>query len=144
MRNYAWPLGITLVMAAFIAMTIGFVRVAFSERVDLVAPDYYYRDKLFSARLESEKALMKLGRAEISRTANGVNVQLPAAFAGKRVKGTLHFYSPLNPAEDFSVPVEFEGTTRAVSAALKPNQLWRVSLDFESGGAKYFLQNALP
>ena len=57
MRNYLWPIGIVVVMALFMGMTLMFVKKAFSERVDLVAPDYYYRDKMFSERLDQENAL---------------------------------------------------------------------------------------
>lgn len=143
MQKYAWPLGIVVVMAAFIAMTLTFVKRAFSERVDLVANDYYYRDKDFSQRLEQEKALGKLGESSIRRDADKILVTLPAHFKGRQVKGTLQFYSPLNPADDFNLPLEFTGLSGATPAKLKPNQIWKVSFAFEADKARYFLQATL-
>ncbi len=143
MRNYLWPLGIVVTMALFMGMTLMFVKKAFSERVDLVAPDYYYRDKVFSERLDQENALAKLGQGTIARVDQGVAIQLPPFFSDKRVKGTVQFYSPLNPAHDFSLPVEFDGAKRDVKTRLDKALLWKVSFAFDSGGKKYFLQSTV-
>lgn len=143
MRNYAWPLGIVIVMALFMGMTLMFVKKAFSERVDLVAPDYYYQDKVFSERLDQQNALAKLGQSAIVRSEQGVLISLPAFFSNKHVKGTVQFYSPLNPAEDFTVPVEFDGVTRDVKARVDKTHMWKVSFAFEVAGKKYFLQSTV-
>lgn len=143
MRNYLWPLGVVVVMALFIGMTLMFVKTAFSERVDLVAPDYYYQDKVFSERLAQENALAKLGQAVITRSEQGVTISLPAFFSDKHVKGKVLFYSPLNPAHDFSLPVEFDGAKREVAARIDRAHLWKISFTFESGGKKYFLQSTV-
>lgn len=143
MRNYVWPLGIVIVMALFMGMTLMFVKKAFSERVDLVAPDYYYQDKIFSERLAQQNALAKLGPAAITRSEQGVTIVLPNFFSGKKVKGNVQFYSPLNPADDFTVPLEFEGVTREVKARVDKAHLWKVSFAFESAGQKYFLQSTV-
>lgn len=140
MRNYLWPLGIVVAMLLFMGMTLMFVKKAFSERVDLVAPDYYYKDKVFSERLAQENALALLGQAAVSRTVQGVKVSLPAYFNGKRVKGSLQFYSPLNPAEDFTLPLEFSGTSHEIKANVEKSHVWKISFAFDCDGKKYFLQ----
>jgi hypothetical protein len=143
MRNYYWPLGIVTAMLLFMGMTLMFVKKAFSERVDLVAPDYYYRDKVFSERLTQENALAKLGKAEVTRSGQGVKIFLPAHFTGKRVKGSVQFYSPLNPADDFNVPLEFAGTTHEFKRPVDKTHMWKVSFTFESDGKKYYLQSTV-
>lgn len=138
-----WPLAIVAALIVFMAMTIAFVRVAFSERVDLVSKDYYYRDKEFSGRLESEKRLLKLGETEISRSADGVLISLPAYFQGKSIEGKVIFYSPLNPAEDFELPLKITGPRANVAARIKTGQKWRVLLDFVSAGQSYFIEKVV-
>lgn len=139
----AWPFGIVIVLALFMGMTVWFVKTAFSQRVDLVAPDYYYRDKTFSERIQKENRLNATGNANITRTEGGVLIQLPAAFAGQKVGGKLVFYSPLNPADDFQLPVSFTGSKQQIAAAMKPGQIWKVALDFESSGKTYFFERTV-
>lgn len=143
MQKYSWPLGIVVGLVLFMGMTIYFVKKAFSERVDLVATDYYYRDKMFSERLTREKRLIAKGGGQMSATKESVQISLPAFFAGKEITGTLYAYSPLNPAEDFSRAVTFRGDKYAAPVALKPGQRWRISLDFTSAGEGYYYQTLL-
>ncbi len=143
MRNYLWPLGIVIALVLFMGMTLMFVKKAFSERVDLVAPDYYYRDKVFSERLDQENALAKLGKAQVVRSEQGVRVSLPAYFKGKQIKGSVVFYSPLNPAHDFTLPLEFTGDTQDLTARVDSAHMWKVSFTFEAEGKKYFLQSTV-
>lgn len=142
-RDRAWPLGIVVVLTLFIAMTLFFVKTAFSERVDLVAPDYYYRDKSFSARLDKERRLNAIGSAEITRAVNGVKIQLPAYFSARQITGKVLFYSPLNPADDFQLPVTFKGPAQTIAANFKSDQFWKVALEFEAGGQTYFFERTV-
>lgn len=138
-----WPISIVVALVLFITMTIAFVRVAFSERVDLVAKDYYYRDKEYSQRLEKEKRLLNLGTTTIERSATGINITLPAFFTDKKITGKVYFYSPLNPADDFELSLAFSGTRTSLSAPLKPGQKWRVTIDFASAGHGYFAEQVV-
>jgi hypothetical protein len=138
-----WPLAIIAALVVFMGMTIAFVRVAFSERVDLVSKDYYYRDKEFSGRLEKEKRLLALGATEVERSADGITIALPAFFAGKEIEGKVLFYSPINPAEDFELPLKMTGSRANVAARVKTGQKWRVSLDFISAGQSYFAEKVI-
>jgi hypothetical protein len=138
-----WPLAIVAALVIFMGMTLAFVRVAFSERVDLVSKDYYYRDKEFSGRLEKEKRLLQLGQTEISRSADGIVIMLPEYFRGKSIEGKVFFYSPLNPAEDFELPLKFTGSRANIQARVTSGQKWRVTLDFTAAGASYFVEKVI-
>lgn len=138
-----WPLAIIAALVVFMGMTIAFVRVAFSERVDLVSKDYYYRDKEFSGRLEKEKRLLALGATEVERSADGITIALPAFFAGKEIEGKVLFYSPLNPADDFEIPLKMQGARATVNARVKTGQKWRVTLDFTAAGQSYFAEKVI-
>jgi hypothetical protein len=135
-----WPLAIIAALVVFMGMTIAFVRFAFSERVDLVAKDYYYRDKEFSRRLEKEKRLLDLGETSITRSAGGILIELPPYFAGKTIEGKVIFYSPLNPAEDFELPLKMTGARTVVAAPAIMEHKWRVTLDFSAAGESYFAE----
>ncbi|HRP69436.1 MAG TPA: FixH family protein [Turneriella sp.] len=139
----AWPIGLVVALLLFFSMTGYFVSVAFGERVDLVADDYYYRDKEFSARLEREKKLIALGGGSITRAHDGVSIELPTFFQNKKSTGTLFVYSPLNPADDFSVPVSFEGRNATFKLPLDVKHRWRLSLDFTANEKGYYLTSTL-
>lgn len=138
-----WPKGIIIALALFIAMTLGFVHVALSERVDLVAPDYYYRDKEYSQRLEREKNFLQHGEAKLVRSAQGIAVTLPPFFAGKAIAGKVSFYSPLNPAEDFTVPLAVKGAQFFVPAPNLAAHKWRLRFDFSAAGTPYYFEAEL-
>jgi len=140
MQKYSWPIGIVTALGAFMTMTALFVHRAFAERVDLVAPDYYYRDKAFSERYASEKRLVARGGAKMSLRDGSVEVNLPVFFSGKEVRGTLFVYSPLNPREDFSLPVVFRGEKKNVTVKLAMHRRWRVSFEFTAAGERYFYE----
>jgi len=143
-KSLAWPIGIVVALALFMSMTLFYVYRAFSERVDLVTPDYYYRDKEFSLRLEREKKLLQKGQTTVRRRGEAVEIILPAAFADKTIKGKLYFYSPLNPAHDFTITVVGKGATLNLTAPqLKISAAWRVSFDFEALGDKYFFEKKI-
>lgn len=145
MEKHAWPLGIVIALAIFMGLTTAFVRKAFSERVDLVATDYYYRDKEFSARLKKQNNLANKGNSEIAKARGGLKIDLPNFFSGKPISGKAYLYSPLNPAHDFNVPFKADGRSFQIAANLLPGQIWKVSLDFSSAGENYFLErNLLP
>lgn len=138
-----WPLAIVAALVVFMGMTMAFVRIAFSERVDLVSKDYYYRDKEFSLRLEKEKRLLALGTTEVGRSADGITIALPEYFAGKAIEGKVFFYSPLNPAEDFELPLRMKGARAVLQAPVKAGQRWRVTLDFTAAGQSYFAEKVI-
>ncbi|MBV6493988.1 MAG: hypothetical protein LDLANPLL_02012 [Turneriella sp.] len=138
-----WPLGLVVALLLFFSMTGYFVSVAFGERVDLVAEDYYYRDKEFSVRLEREKNLLALGGGIIKRVENGVMIELPTFFKNKKSIGTLFVYSPLNPADDFSMPVSFEGRSATLKLPLDVKHRWRLSLNFTANKKGYYLTSTL-
>lgn len=138
--KYSWPLGIVVALVLFMGMTIYYVKRAFSERVDLVATDYYYRDKVFSERLAREKKLLAKGGGQMTAAAESLDIALPAFFAGKKIQGKLTAYSPLNPADDFSREVSFNGDRSTVPLRLKPGQRWRVSFDFTAAGEGYYYE----
>lgn len=141
-RN-SWPLGIVLGLALFMGMTLYFVKKAFSERVDLVATDYYYRDKFFSERLAREKNLLRHGQMTVTHEGGAVTLRLPAYFTAKKITGTLSFYSPLNPADDFSLPVAFSGNHATIVTRADQSKIWRVGMDFTAGGESFFAERIL-
>lgn len=138
--KYSWPLGIVIALVLFMGMTVYYVKRAFSERVDLVATDYYYRDKVFSERLAREKKLLAKGGGRMTTAAEGIEIVLPAFFAGKKIQGKVNAYSPLNPADDFSREISFTGDRVQAPLPLKPGQRWRVSFDFTAAGEGYYYE----
>jgi hypothetical protein len=143
MRERAWPIGIVVALVLFMGMTVMYATRAFRERVDLVTPDYYYRDKEYSDRLVRENELLKHGTPTVRRESGALRITLPAFFAGKSISGKLDMYSPMNPAEDYSRQLKFTGTTVSVPINISNTKRWRASFNFNLENKSYFFEQAV-
>ncbi len=139
-KIFSWPWVVVIPLALFIVMTLAFLKVAFSRRVDLVSKDYYYKDKEYSLRMEKTKNLLEKGETTVERNPSGITIRLPQSFKNQQVEGSAYFYSPLNPADDFEKRFEFVGERSEIVAELSREHLWKVTLDFNVGNDKFFIE----
>lgn len=142
-KLFSWPWVVVIPLAIFIVMTLGFLKVAFSRRVDLVSKDYYYRDKEYSLRMAKMQNLLEKGETTVERSPSGITIRLPQSFKNRQIEGVAYFYSPLNPADDFEKRFEFVGERSELSAELSTEHLWKVTLDFSAGEEKFFIEQSL-
>lgn len=139
-KIFSWPWVVVIPLAIFIVMTLAFLKVAFSRRVDLVSKDYYYKDKEYSLRMEKTKNLLEKGETTVERNPSGITIRLPQSFKNQQVEGSAYFYSPLSPADDFEKRFEFVGERSEIVAELSREHLWKVTLDFNVGNDKFFIE----
>jgi len=143
----AWAWGIVGACALFIGAMLVFVAFSFSQRVDLVAPDYYQRE------IEHQQQIDRVTRT--GALPEGVTWQLnqegdQALFAFPReqvegeVRGSIHLYRPADATLDrkWKIALDEQGRQRIPLASLKPGR-WRVKIDWQLGQEEYYSEFAL-
>lgn len=144
MKN-PWPIALTLVILAFVAMVVGFVIWSLGHRVHLVAPDYYEREIRYQDQIDREVRTRDLGpEYGLTHDAAGhrLVVRIPAEHAG--ASGTVELYRPSDAALDREIPLAADGEGRQeISLAGLKSGLWRARLTWAHGTNEYFVATTL-
>jgi nitrogen fixation protein FixH len=138
-----WPLGIIVTFVLFFAGTVGLVVMAFSQKVDLVSPDYYEQEIKFQGRIdrvERTRNAATQGSVAYDAGEKCITVSLPASQAGHEVSGRIELYRPSAPAMDRAVEFkpDAKGVQRVDAASMAPG-LWKVRVSWTVEHQDYFL-----
>jgi nitrogen fixation protein FixH len=137
-----WPLGIIVTFALFFTGTVGLVVMAFSQKVDLVSPDYYEQELKFQGRIDRvERTRNAASQATVAYDAGGkcITVSLPADQAGHEVSGRIELYRPSASGLDRAVKLEPDtnGVQRVDAAGMVPG-LWKVRVSWTVEHQDYY------
>ena len=141
--NWGWK--ITLVYLGFVAMIMTLVMKARSEKIELVAPDYYAQEVAYQHRIDATKNARSLSQAmTVLIENNSVVVQMPIECAGKIESGEVHFYRPSDVSLDQKMPLIID----AESQYIFPTQslqsgLYLVQLSYKMDGKDYYSEESL-
>ena len=108
--------------------------------VDLVS-DHYYKDELAYQRVIDGKrqANALSGRVALTRTTDGIRIQLPREMKERTVQGSIQFYCASDASRDREVPLAAgSGESRDIPV---PNLLpghYTVKISWTAGGTGYF------
>jgi nitrogen fixation protein FixH len=138
-----WPLGIIVTFALFFTGTVGLVVMAFSQKVDLVSPDYYEQELKFQGRIDRvERTRSAPSQASVGYDAGGkcITVSLPAHQVGHDVSGRIELYRPSASGLDRAIKLEpdTKGVQRVDAAGMVPG-LWKVRVSWTVEHQDYFL-----
>jgi hypothetical protein len=136
-----WGTGITIVIAFFILMTLGFVTVAVRNDNELVAEDYYdqelgYQDKLNYAHNAKESGI----NPKVAQTETGcIQVDFPTA-----VSGSLVLFRPSDKTMDSQASFEAKSDSTWKHCPDKlPRGMWKVSLTWQYQGKTCYSEHSL-
>jgi len=140
--TFSWGAGITLVYTAFALATLGVVAFSFTQKVDLVADNYYKQELQYQQRINESSAAMSLTapvRWDFSGNRRHIILTFPAA-----ATATVTFYRPSNSAMDktFGITAGNDCTAHIPLAAL-PSGFWRMKIAWESDGKKLYNEFSL-
>lgn len=136
-----WGTGITLVIAFFILMTLGFVTVAVRQDNDLVAEDYYDQELGYQDRLNFAHNAKESGWSPVvNQTESGcIQVAFPEA-----VTGSLVLFRPSDKKMDskasFNSPAD--SIWKHCPTHL-PKGMWKVSLTWLYNGKTCYSEHDL-
>lgn len=140
--NWGWK--ITIVYTTFAIGILTMVFMARSQKVDLVAPDYYAQELAFSQRIQARQNTETLN-SRITIVANGkqLHIQLPAECSAI-TKGSVELYCPSNAAFDRNLELKPDANQSCqfdLSETIAGHYI--VRLNFEMNGKSYYSEQAI-
>jgi hypothetical protein len=128
-----WGNRILLLYLAFVALIITLVVFSFSQKVDLVSPDYYARELNFESeiiKMKNEAALVEKPKVILSN--EQLQISFPTAFKDKKITGTVLVYKPSDANADYTQAIdaikeEVKISTHNFSAGMRKVKItWKV------------------
>ena len=142
LRN--WGVRVALVYGLFACGTLGFAVFAMSQRVDLVAPDYYARSLTHDRRLDAIARVQALGdgfRLVASVDGRLIDLQVPPD-AARNLTGSVRLYRPADSASDRDRAIELDDDGRQ---QLRLDDLatgpWRLQMQWTAAGLDYYYEH---
>jgi hypothetical protein len=135
-----WGYGIAAVYSIFAVAMISFVAFTMTQKVELVAPDYYTKEIGYEQQIDRERQTNKLTQAmtcQLIQEGKFIKIQFPNKNAA--VEGTIKLYRPSDSLLDFSVPVKpDEQGLQSFSTAKMATGAWRVKVSWETDGQEFY------
>ncbi len=135
-----WGYGIAAVYSIFAVVMISFVAFTLTQKVELVAPDYYAKEIRYEQQINRERQTNKLAQAmtcQLSQDGKFIKIQFPNKNAA--VEGTIKLYRPSDSLLDFSFPVEpDEEGLQLFSTAKMARGAWRVKVSWATDGKEFY------
>jgi hypothetical protein len=141
--NWGWKL--TLAYLGFVAMIMTLVFKARSEKIDLVATDYYAQEIAYQSRINAIKRTSALSDSVAhTLTGEGIEVTFPAECAGKVESGEIRLYRPSDAGLDESFPIgsDFQGVLTIPSSSLKTGY-YLVQSSWKMNGQDYYSEESI-
>ncbi len=124
----------------FVIMIVALVGATFFHKSELVADDYYEQETNFQKRLDASQAANAMGEPlRIKEEGSDIVLRFPAAFAGRIVTGTAHFYSASNAGADRSFPIHLSGANEwHVPRSRLTTARYDVQVSWAAGSTDYY------
>ena len=128
-----WGNRILLLYLAFVALIITLVVISISQKVDLVAPDYYAKELKVESeivKMKNEAALVE--KPKVSLSNDQLLISFPAAFNDKKITGSVLVYKPSDANADYTQAIdaikgEVNIATQNFSAGMRKVKIdWKV------------------
>lgn len=143
LRLNPWPGGIVVAFILFIAGTLALIVMAVSNRMDLVAPDYYERELQYDqqrASLERAQRLPDGARVVFDPARQSITLALPADHARREARGEITLFRPSAAGLDRRLDLRLaaDGTQVLDASALQPG-LWKIRVSWQVAGEEFYL-----
>lgn len=127
--NWGWKLAI--VYTTFVVAVMTFVFKARSEKIDLVAQDYYVQELRFKERMEAaSNANAYYSSISVKRKGDVIWIQLPQEQVNSITEAHVHFYCPSDADKDVELQLQLDENALAtvpVSLLKEGNYLAKLS-----------------
>jgi nitrogen fixation protein FixH len=139
-RKSLWGHGIAAVYAIFALASLGIVAFTMTQKVELVAPDYYAQEVAYEQqinRLRETNALEQQATCTLSADGQFIKLQFPIKKAA--VQGTIRFYRPSESAldEEYEIDPDNDGSQLLPTTKLAKG-LWRIKVTWSAEGREFY------
>ena len=142
-----WMWGIVVSILVFILFFVGFAVWTFQDDVELVYDNYYEKDVVFEQqikRVARTNALPLKPTLNYHQSQETLDVKFPLALGHSPTKGSVLLFRPSDLHEDRLIPLNLVGDSlQTIALPDMISGLWRIKLDWTSGGEEYYLEQIL-
>lgn len=144
MKN-SWGKGIVISIVIFLVITTVMVWIAFMQKVDLVANNYYEKELKYQERIDVMKNSSSLkGRILVSQNSKSVDIQFPDSLDYNVIMGNVKFYRPSDSDKDFSLPVKLDSKgIMSVTSDKISKGMWKIQINWTMKDKNYFSEESL-
>ncbi len=137
-----WPIGIALILLAFLTFLIGSLVYLSGENFDLVTKDYYEEGLAYQERIDAINRTQAIPNAltiVYDKAQNQLIFRFAPVFQNKPLSGKIYLYRPSNAQLDKYVELPDTIYTDFVVPAqtLSPGK-WRIKTTWEVDGNQYY------
>lgn len=141
MKKINWGTAIVIAFGLFISFILFFVfKVQSNPEYDneLVAEDYYKREKFVQENIEKQKNANKLkDKVQIKKTEQGVTITFPREFTPENIKGTIFLYRPSNKKIDKEIDIVLTESIFVIPKNKLVGGRWDISVDWSYKNENY-------
>lgn len=139
-----WGYKITFVYIAFVIGMLTLVFKARSEKVELVADDYYAQELAYEQRIDAiDNARALSSSVDMKQAQEGVLLHFPAEVPSN-VTGEIMLYRPSNSALDLCIPLQLNDSKQQLIPSNKlSGGLYTVKVSWTMNDQKYYVENAM-
>lgn len=139
-----WGTRIALLYIGFVMIIVTLVVGSMHKRVDLVSDDYYKQELKYQNVIDAGKNQSELSApVEFNFDTKNVVLSFPKEFAGKDIKGDVHFYSPVQNDWDKTIAIDSKNNTIAIEKSeLRPTN-YIAKLSWTTDGKNYYQETPI-
>jgi hypothetical protein len=142
-----WPIGLTIFIVLFVAVTVTVVFFISRERVDMVTDRAYERGVDYEARLDVLKrseALPVKPVVDYDAVTRVCTVRFADSTATSQVTGSVRFFRGSDARRDFEMPITLDATgMQRVPIGAEQSGRWTVQLSWTRNGLAYYFETPL-
>lgn len=139
MLKISWGYRIAALYLGFILMVLFMVFLASTQKIELVAPDYYAKELKFQQEIDAmNNAGMLSANLNVELQQNSVEITFPEDMKGKHIKGEAQMFRPSDSSLDVTFPLELnhEGKMILQSDKFKTG-LYKLTVKWMADGKSY-------
>lgn len=137
-----WRNGLVVALVTFMALVAAMVAISLSQRVDLVADDYYERSLRHEQRLSSSANARHLGSDfSLQKIGDELLVAFPRDMDPAGIAGRCILYRASDRSLDRRIDLQPDSTGfQRIGLATMVRGLWKAQISWEYRGTSYYFE----
>jgi len=137
--KWNWGTGITVFIIFFLLMNVVVIIFAFSQKVDLVTPNYYEKELKYQDEIDAQQKTLQLSEnVSVEYKSQIVLIQFPQKFYSKELDGNILLYRPADSSKDLKIEVKTDSTGKQmISTTRLAKGFWKVKINWSLENVTY-------
>lgn len=139
-RKSLWGYGIAAVYTTFALATLSFVAFTMTQKVELVATDYYAQEVAYEKQIQRVRETRDLANqvtCELTADGQSIRLQMPPDMTA--AQGTVLLYRPSESALDQEMKLNLDHNgSQTISTVRLTKGAWRVKVTWSHEGREFY------